>query len=112
MSGGEWAAIIGGIAGFISTMYGVWRVARADKLKSGSDNAAVLLGGWRDFQAETLKEVERVRTSCQEQMDALRKEYDADREEWAKEKQAMQAEIETLKTQVLILIEQKTRGSQ
>lgn len=110
MSGGEWAAIVGGITGFISTMYGVWRVARADRLKHGSDNAAVLLGGWRDFQAETLKEVDRVRASCQEQMDALRKEYDSDREEWALEKKAMQAEIDTLKTQVLILIEQKTRG--
>lgn len=109
MSGAEVATIIGGITGFLATMYGTWRVARADKMKHNSDSAAVLLGGWKDFQQETLKEIDRVRKTCQEQMAEMRQEYDADRLTWAKEKESMQGEIDRLKAQVLILIEKAAR---
>lgn len=110
MSGGELAAIIGGLSGFIATMFGTWRVARADKMKQGADGAAVLLGGWRDFQAETLKEVDRVRTACQAEIAELKREHDEDRAAWKVRERAMQEEIDRLKAQVLILIESKARG--
>lgn len=112
MKGGDIAAIIGGLTAFVGTIYGTWRAARSDKLKSSSDNAAVLLGGWRDFQAETLKEVDRVRRSCQEEIAALKVEHEKDLAEWREREKSMQKEIDTLKAQVLILIESKTRGDQ
>lgn len=109
MSGGELAAIIGGLSGFVATMYGTYRVARADKMKQGADGAAVLLGGWRDFQAETLKEVDRVRKSCQEEIAELKREHDEDRAVWRKREKEMQEEIDRLKAQVIILIEAQAR---
>ena len=110
MTGGEIAAMIGGLTGFIATMYTTWRVARADRMKHGSDSAAVLLGGWQSFQAETLKEVDRVRKSCQEEIAKLKEEHSAERFVWQVERERMQNEIDDLKEQVMLLIQSKTRG--
>lgn len=109
MSGNELAAIIGALGTFGGTMYGTWRLARSDKTKASSDNAAVLLGGWRDFQAETLKEVDRVRKSCQEEIAELKREHDEDRAIWRRREKEMQEEIDRLKAQVIILIEAQGR---
>lgn len=104
MSGAEVATIIGGITGFLATMYGTWRVARADRLKNNADSAAVLLGGWAAFQAETkatmTAEVERVKKSCQDEIDALREEHEEDRQEWRRRERAMREEIDSLKREI------------
>ncbi|HXH59092.1 hypothetical protein [Iamia sp.] len=110
MNGGDIAAIIGGITAFVGTIYGTWRGARSDKVKSSSDNAAVLLGGWEKFQTKTLEEVERVRKSCQDEIAALKVEHEQDRAEWRGREKSMQDEIDKLKSQVLILIQAKARG--
>lgn len=120
MKGTEIAAVLGGIAtiiGVIGGLYGTWRLARGDKVKQGADNAAVLLGGWRDIQNATLKEVERVRTACEEEIAKLKAEHDADRADWDRREAKMlareakmQEQIDKLEAQVVTLLEKKARG--
>jgi len=100
----------GGLLGGLSAIYGTWRLARKDHSKDSADAAAVLLGGWRDFQAETLKEVERVRASLQQQIVDLKIEHAAERAEWLRDSEAKQAEIDKLKDQIFVLLEGKSRG--
>ncbi len=100
----------GGVLGGLSAIYGTWRLARKDRSVDAADNAAVLLGGWRDFQAETLKEVERVRASLQQQIVELKAEHTAERAEWVRDSEAKQTEIDKLKAQIFILLEGKNRG--
>lgn len=116
MKGGDIATVIGGLTAFIGTIYGTWRAARSEKIKASTDSTSILLGGWENFQNNTLKEVERVRTSCQEQIAELKAEHEQDRVEWREreakwdeEKKSMQDEIDKLKSQVLIHIEKSTR---
>lgn len=103
---GQTAYAVGGALGGIATLYGTFRLARKDS----ADGAAVLLGGWRDFQAETLKEVERVRASLQQQIAELKAEHTAERAEWTRDSAEKQAEIDKLKAQIFILLEGKNRG--
>ncbi len=100
---------IGGVLGGLSTIYGTYRYARKDHSASSAANAAILLGGWREFADETRKEVERVRVALQQQIADLKAEHTAERAEWARDSEAKQAEIDQLRAQILILWEEKTR---
>lgn len=132
VTGGELATIMGVVTGFIVAIVGAWTAARSDKMKQGSekaakeaekakygvDNAAVLLGGWKDIQTATLAEVDRVRSDCERKIDDLKKEHDQDRAEWERDRQEwlkreqawlareakMQAEIDELKAEVFVLL--------
>lgn len=110
MTGGEIAAIIGGISGLLATLFGTWRVARKEHNVAKSDNAAVLLGGWRDFQAETLKEVERVRSSFQAQISEMKAEHETDTARWDRDRDRLQKEIDSLKATITVLLERQARG--
>lgn len=100
---------IGAALGAAASIYGTWRLARKDRSDDAAGNAAVLLGGWRDFQAETLKEVERVRALTQAQIAELKAEHEADRVQWDRDRERLQTEIDQLKAQIRIFVEREYR---
>lgn len=101
---------VGAGLGAAASIYATWRLARKDRSDDAAGNAAVLLGGWRDFQAETLKEVERVRATFTAQIAELKAEHETDRVQWEAQRERLQTEIDQLKSQILILVERGHRS--
>lgn len=110
MSGESIAQIIIGIGTVIASLYGAIRLARSDKVKSASDNAAVLLSGWEALKNSTTEEMERVKKSCAEEIAKMKADHDKDREDWDRDRVAMQDRIETLEAKVVALLARLDRN--
>ncbi len=110
----------GAILGATGAIWGTYRGARKDRAQAvatvdaeSAAGTAVLLGGWRDFRADTVKEIERL----QDQIAALRVEFAAERAEFAaeraewiadrarskKDREAKQVRIDNLESKITIL---------
>ncbi len=106
--------IVAVVVTFISTVGGyviARRNVKPQELKAEADVSAALLANYDVFTARLQKEVDRVNSTCQERIEALREEYDEDRERWARERQELVRRIHVLEEkyhQLLMLAERRS----
>lgn len=105
----QWTGGLGVLIAAIGGIYTTYRKGRKDPTDAIADNAAVLLGGWVEFQATTRKDMETMRADFQKQISDLKAQHAAERTELLNDSRAKQVEIDGLKAEIQILKEARHR---
>lgn len=85
-----------------------WIVARVNTKPSETTaetaQHATLVSGYTAFATKLQEELDRVRKSCQEQIDGIRREHAAERDVWHRERDELRERVEELEAQVVALL--------